>query len=302
MGLVLHPHRDCAGAVGQVAVWTRTHDVELVGTAADAARLGVAGASAITVVTPEELQGTTDGLIALGGDGTLLGAMRLVVDRPVPVLGVNFGRLGFLAEVESAGLDDALTAMAEGRASTETRSCLVIDCAIGRRVAFNDAVIARVPGQGMVDATLSVGDRPYGHFRCDALIVATPMGSTAYNYAAGGPVVSPAAEGIIVTPSSPQNGINRTVVLGVAEPLSLELTPRAGRPVLELDGLVNGELGAGDVVRVTLRPDAGLLVRLAGSVAAERSRVKLSLLDLPVLPEELRELLPADLQERLRAE
>ena len=101
MGLVLHPGRDCSPAVGQVVAWTSTHDVELVASVDDVTRLGPAG---LTGVSVEDLATTCDGIIALGGDGTLLGAMRLVGGRPVPVLGVNFGNLGFLAEVEGAEL------------------------------------------------------------------------------------------------------------------------------------------------------------------------------------------------------
>jgi NAD+ kinase len=287
IGLVLHPQRNCAAAAGQVVAWTTTHGVDLVATPEDVERLGVPGVTAVPV---EEMAGGTDGIIALGGDGTLLGAMRLVSDRPVPVLGVNFGRLGFLAEVEGADLDAALTAMAEGRSTTEARSCLVVRHQGGESLAFNDAVLARVPGEGLVEATLSVAGRRYGHYRCDALILATPMGSTAYNYAAGGPVVSPGAEGILVTPSAPLNGIARSVMLGPQELLQLELTE--GRPAVELDGVLTGRLQVGDLLEVVLRPDAGLLVRIQGSRAADRSRVKLSLLDLPVLPRELLELVP----------
>src|SRR5215218_10505932 len=109
IGLVLHPRRDCSPAVGQVVAWTSTHGVELVASVDDVTRLRLPG---LTPVPVEELAASTDGIIALGGDGTLLGAMRLVAGRPVPVLGVNFGHLGFLAEVEGADLDAALTMMA----------------------------------------------------------------------------------------------------------------------------------------------------------------------------------------------
>ena len=293
IGLVLHPGRDCSPAVGQVLAWTSTHGVELVASTDDVTRLGAPG---LVPVPVDELAGTCDGIIALGGDGTLLGAMRLVSGRPVPVLGVNFGNLGFLAEVEGADLDRALTAMAEGGSTVEVRGCLVVRHGGGESLAFNDAVVARVPGEGLVDATLSVAGRRYGHYRCDALILATPMGSTAYSYAAGGPVVSPAAEGILVTPSAPLNGIARSLLLGPSEPLRLELT--RGRPAFELDGVLTGRLEPGEVLEVALRPDAGRLVRIAGSQAAVRSRVKLSLLDLPLLPQELAELLPENLRPR----
>jgi NAD+ kinase len=291
IGLVLHPGRDCSGAAAQVAAWTTTHDVDLVAAATDVARLQLRGVRPVEV--PELAHGC-DGLIALGGDGTLLGAMRLVHAAPVPILGVNFGRLGFLAEVEARELDAALTSMAEGRSTLESRSCLVVRGPGWESVAFNDVVLARVPGQGLVEATLSVAARRYGRYRCDSLILSTAMGSTAYNYAAGGPVMSPGAEGILVTPSAPMTGISRTVVVGPAEPLQLELT--AGRPALELDGVPSGQCAAGDELQVSLQPDAGLLVRIEDSLAAERSRVKLSLLDLPVLPEELVELVPEELR------
>jgi NAD+ kinase len=251
----------------------------------------------LTPVSIDELAESCDGLIALGGDGTLLGAMRLAGGRPVPVLGVNFGNLGFLAEVEGAGLDSALSAMAEGRSTVEMRGCLVVRHAGGESLAFNDAVLARVPGEGMVEGTLSVSGRRYGHYRCDALILATPMGSTAYSYAAGGPVVSPGAEGILVTPSAPLNGIARSLLLGPGEKLRLELT--GGRPAFELDGVLTGRVDAGEVLEVEWRRDAGRLVRIEGSRAADRSRVKLSLLDLPLLPQELLELVPEHLRRRL---
>jgi NAD+ kinase len=294
IGLVLHPGRDCSPAVGQVSAWTSSHGVELVASADDVTRLGVRD---LTPVTVEELAGTCDGIIALGGDGTLLGAMRLVVDRPVPVLGVNFGNLGFLTEVEGADLDAALGALADGRSTTEPRGCLVVGHHDGDSIAFNDVVLARVPGEGMVEATLSVAGRRYGHYRCDSLIVATAMGSTAYNYAAGGPVVSPGIEGILVTPSAPISGISRSVLLGPGEPLRLELT--AGRPAVELDGVLTGRLEPAEVLEVVWRPDAGRLVRIDGSRSADRSRVKLSLLDLPLMPQELLELAPEDLRRRL---
>lgn len=291
IGLVLHPGRDCSPAVGQVLTWTSTHGVELVASTDDVTRIGATG---LVPVPVDELASTCDGIIALGGDGTLLGAMRLVSGRPVPVLGVNFGHLGFLAEVEGAELERALTAMAEGGSTVEMRGCLVVRHGGRESLAFNDAVVARVPGEGLVDATLSVAGQRYGHYRCDALILASPMGSTAYNYAAGGPVVSPGAEGILVTPSAPLNGIARSLLLGPNEPLRLELT--RGRPAFELDGVLTGRLDPGEVLEVSWRADAGLLVRIAGSQAAARSRVKLSLLDLPLLPQELAELLPENLR------
>ncbi|WP_409329527.1 NAD(+)/NADH kinase [Trujillonella humicola] len=294
IGLVLHPTRDCTAAVRQVAEWASGGAAELVAATADARRVAVDG---VTPVPEEVLAGSCDGIIAMGGDGTILGAMRLVSGRPVPVLGVNLGHLGFLAEVEGRELHEALTAMAEERVTTEFRGCLVVRHRDWEWLAFNDAVLARVPGEGMVSATLSVGGQPYGHLRCDAVILATAMGSTAYNYAAGGPVVSPGIEGVLVTPAAPMSGISRTVLLDPSEPLRLAI--EGGSPAMELDGVLGGRLRPGDEVEVAYRSRAGQLVRIAGSRSAARSRVKLSLIDLPYLPGELLELLPREQRERL---
>ncbi len=294
IGLVLHPTRDASAAVRQVSAWTGGADVELLADRADVERLGLTG---VTPVSPDVLAGTTDGLIALGGDGTILGAMRLVRERPVPVLGVNLGHLGFLAEVEGGELGEALAAMAEGRVRTESRGCLVVRQRDREDAAFNDAVLARVPGEGMVTADLSVGGQRYAHVRCDAVIIATAMGSTAYNYAAGGPVVSPEVEGILLTPAAPAQGISRTVLLGARETLTLTIS--SGRPAMELDGVLAGRLDPGDELTVSYRPGAGQLVRIHGSRSAARSRAKLSLLDLPFLPDELLEFLPPDVRERM---
>ncbi len=105
MGLVVHPYRDSSAAVAQIAEWTSGREVELVAGREDVVRLGLTG---VVSVPMEELAGSCDGIIALGGDGTILGAMRLVSARPVPVLGVNLGHLGFLAEVEGRDIDEAL--------------------------------------------------------------------------------------------------------------------------------------------------------------------------------------------------
>lgn len=293
MGLVLHPTRDPTVAVARVVAWSRDHDVQLLADRAVVARLGLTG---VTAIPAEELAGSCEGIIALGGDGTILGAMRLVSARPVPVLGVNLGHLGFLAEVEGRELEQALTAMAEGRVTTELRGCLVVRHRDWEWLAFNDAVVARIPGEGMVRATLSVGGQPYGYLRCDAVIAATAMGSTAHSYAAGGPVVSPGVEGILLTPAAPMSGISRTVLLAPTESLTLALTD--GRPAIELDGILGGRLTAGDEIEVSYRRAAGQLVRLEGSQAAARSRVKLSLLDLPYLPEQLLELAPDEVRGR----
>ncbi|HWH94283.1 MAG TPA: NAD(+)/NADH kinase [Baekduia sp.] len=288
IGLVLHPVRDTSEQVRTIQAWAAAHDGEVVLRAVDRARAvdGVAVLDEATFAT------TVDGLISLGGDGTMLGALRTVAHAPVPVLGVNMGNLGFLAEIGPAELPEALDRLAGENFTIEPHSCLEIRYRDREAIAFNDVAISRVPGAGSVQAAMAVDGRRHGYYRCDALVVATPTGSTAYSYAAGGPVVSPAAQGMLVTPASPMSGISRPLVLAAAEELRLELLDRDGRPALEVDGAVREHLTAGDVLTIRWRADAGLVVRLDAAAHQERQRLKLSLLDLPLLPEELRELEP----------
>jgi NAD+ kinase len=287
IGVVLHPRRDTSEQVRTIQEWALTHDCEVVLRTTDAQR----AVDGVTVLSDDAFAATVGGVISLGGDGTMLGALRLVARAPVPVLGVNMGNLGFLAEIGPSDLPDALDRLIDDRFTIEPHSCLEIRYGDDEAIAFNDVAISRVPGSGSVQASMAVDRRRYGYYRCDALIVATPTGSTAYSYAAGGPVVSPGAQGMLVTPASPMAGISRPLFLCAQEELRLELRD-TGRPALEVDGSVRDHLVPGDVIDVRWRNDAGLVVRLDPAAHQERQRLKLSLLDLPLLPDELRELAP----------
>jgi NAD+ kinase len=288
VGVVVHPRRDASEQTAVVRDWAASHGIDAVVRAADRDRVP------LPAVDDAEFAATVSGVLSLGGDGTMLGALRLVADRPVPVLGVNLGRLGFLTEVEPDELPSALERLVADDFTIEPHSCLEVSYRDVTTVAFNDTALCRVPGAGFVQATLTVDGHRHGYFKCDAVIVATPTGSTAYSYAAGGPVVSPAAQGILVTPASPLNGISRPVFLAPDEKIELELVEGGGQPALERDGVVQTHLDVGDRVSVRSRADAGLVVRLDAPTHYQRNRLKLSLLDLPFLPDELREMLPAD--------
>lgn len=293
VGVVLHPTRlDPAVFDRFLAAKGAGPAFEVVGLERDAARLP----SWVTVVDEAAFGARVDGVVSLGGDGTMLGAMRLVAGRPVPVLGVNFGHLGFLVEVTPADLDDALARLEAGRFVVEDHHGLRVD-APGREpvTAFNDVVLSRGRGAGVV-VDLALGDSRYGYYRCDAVVVATPHGSTAYNFAAGGPVVSPAASVCVVTPVAPMAGINRAIVLDAAETVRLTTAADGGDVVLEIDGTDGGVLAPGGHVTVDLVPGAGQVVRLDPARHAARNRVKLSLQDLPLREDQLLELIPADLR------
>src|SRR5690606_13220153 len=159
-------------------------------------------------------------LVVLGGDGTLLGAAgRLArAGRAVPVLAVNFGSLGFLTEVTLPELYDALTLAVEGGGAEEERLMLsaVVVRADGREepyLALNDVVITKGPLSRMIDLAVTVDDHFVARFKADGLILATPTGSTAYNLSAGGPIVHPAVDAVVLTPIAPHTLTNRPIVL-----------------------------------------------------------------------------------------
>jgi NAD+ kinase len=288
LGLVLHPDRDPTAIVEKLTRWARTHGKRLIVDARDAARVP----DDVEPVSEAELINDAGALIALGGDGTMLGALRLVAERPVPVLGVNLGSLGFLIEVEPDELDAALDRLEAGDFTVEEHSGAVLTDADDESIAFNDIALASVPGEGAVQASLTVGGRPSGRYRCDALVIATPIGSTAYSYAAGGPLVSPMLDALIVSPVAPISGISRSAVISAAESITLCLAEGSGQPVLQLDGTIRRQVKPGDTLEIRLRPRAGLVVRLDPERYQRRSGAKLSLLDLPFLPEEMRDVLP----------
>jgi NAD+ kinase len=287
-GLVLHPRSDPTPVVEKLTGWARSHGKRMIADARDAARLP----DDIEQVSGAQLLDQADALISLGGDGTMLGALRLVADRPIPILGVNLGGLGFLVEVEPQELDGALDRLSTGHYTIEDHSAAVLTDGSDESIAFNDVALGSVPGEGALQASLTVTGRASGRYRCDALVIATPIGSTAYAYAAGGPLVSPMLDAVIITPVAPISGISRAAVISAAEPVMLALLEGSGQPALQVDGTIVRRMQPGEALEVRLRPHAGLVVRLDPERYRRRSGVKLSLLDLPFLPEELRDVLP----------
>ncbi len=298
IGLVLHPTRPVGGSIATIVEAAHERSGRVLAREADRDRVP----AGVEVVPDERFAAEVDGLIALGGDGTILGAMRLVVDRVVPVLGVNHGNLGFLAEVQPAGLPAALARLAAGDFTIEQHAALRVDAgdvALAARLGFNDVVLGRSSRGGAVSLDLTINDVRYGYYRADALGVATPTGSTAYNYAAGGPILSPSSAALAITPVAPMSGVSRSVVLGAADRIRLDVADDSAPINVDVDGTPVGELGHGDRLTARMRPEAGQIVRLAAREHASRSRIKLSLLDLPLRADQLLELIPPELRRNI---
>src|SRR5688500_18829893 len=192
VGLVLHPRRDCGSAVDAIVKWAGERDVTVIGLHDEVTRIDCTAVA----VTPEELVERAGLLVSLGGDGTMLRTMRLVEGRKTPVLGVNVGRLGFLAEVDLPELSAALSAIDQHAYTVEPRTAVRTVLPDGKEVsAFNDIALVRVPGNGLAAVGITVEGHNFVRYVADAVIVSTPTGSTAYSFSAGGPIVSPTVEG-----------------------------------------------------------------------------------------------------------
>ncbi len=274
VGLVLHPARDCAGAMETVTGWAHARNVEILGLAGEVERIDGHAA----VVDAAYLADRADLIVSMGGDGTMLRAMRMSMGSGSPVLGVNLGRLGFLAEVDIPELAGALSAIDEHRFTVETRSGVRAAFTGQETAAFNDIALVRIPGAGASAAVeLTVEGHSFVRYAADAVIVATPTGSTAYSFSAGGPIVSPRAEGLLVTPVAPHSAFNRALFLSSGERLALTVLATSGELALEADGRVVGHLCPGDTVDLTLLPAAAKVVRLGLTTFYQRAQRRLRL-------------------------
>ncbi|MGH7264865.1 MAG: NAD(+)/NADH kinase [Candidatus Rokuibacteriota bacterium] len=217
-----------------------------------------------TAVERYELPGRVDLIVVLGGDGTLLSVARLVDGLDVPILGVNLGGLGFLTATTLEALYPTLEAVLAGDYTAEDR--MLLGAALHRAdepavdyLALNDVVIAKGALGRLIDVEVSVEGQMVTAYRADGLIIATPTGSTAYNLSAGGPIVFPTMDAVILTPICSHALTNRPLVLPAAAPLEVSLLTDTPDVALLIDGQPGPAVRLKDVVRVRR---AGARIRL----------------------------------------
>jgi NAD+ kinase len=271
VGVVLHPTRISLEAVEILTSWASGHNLPVYGLPDEVGRIDCAAEP----MPADELAKRSSLLVSLGGDGTMLRTMRLAVADRTPVLGVNFGRLGFLAEVDMVDLQDALSAIDEHAYTIEPRASVSCELNGAASVAFNDIALVRVPGEGPAALEVNVDGEPFVRYAADAVIIATPTGSTAYSFSAGGPIVSPTIEGLLVVPAAPHSTFNRALMLDDNEHLKLRVLGSSGRLAVEVDGNVDGHVGPGHELSFQVSPAAGQVVRLGRTTFYERARRKL---------------------------
>ena len=257
VGLVAKHHVEAAASVlAELAAWLEARGVEVVFETETAQLAGVEPAHPTT--TREALPSTCDLIVLLGGDGTLIGMARRTARAAVdvPIAGVNFGSLGFLTEVTLDELYPLLEAALEGGAAIEERMMLHARTFRAGRVhaeelVLNDVVLTKAALSRIIELGVSVGGQPVMRVRADGLIVATPTGSTAYNLAAGGPIVHPVVDALLLTPIAPHMLTNRPLVVSGASEISVEPIMNGQEEVfVTFDGQSGHALQAGDIVTI----------------------------------------------------
>ncbi len=253
IGLVVHPRREIDTALATLRDWCDAHGVELVQVTGQERRLA-----------PEGDASACDVVVALGGDGTTLAAVRAAAPADRPVLGIACGSLGALTATSAGELAGALDRVAAGDWTARRLPALVVESPGEEPLTgVNDVVVVR-HGAGQVAANVAVDGDLFIRFAGDGLVVATALGSSAYNLAAGGPVLAPGAAGMVFTPLSPHGGCCPPLVLDGASTLTVTFEPGFGGARIELDGQIQDRLEPLDTreLTITRRADHATLVAL----------------------------------------
>ncbi|MEU2715586.1 NAD(+)/NADH kinase [Streptomyces sp. NPDC007205] len=314
VGLVVHGGRaEAVAAARAVREWCEEHAVACADI--DVWQEGARHSAREEV----DAAGDPDLIVTLGGDGTFLRGARLAAENDALVLGVDLGRVGFLTEVPAPSVRAALDAVRAGRITVESRMLLTLrascrlevpaqmeallrygrgpmlpppqvrkECATGDDwgvaldvTALNDVVVEKLARDRQVSVGVYLAGRLLACYSADALLVATPTGSTAYSFAAGGPVVSPRAEGLVFTPVAPHMVFNRSVVAAPDEPIALRILERSGQAAVSIDGQLRGVLSPGDWIGVYAAPRRLKAVRLGPTDFYGRLRERMNLTDAP---------------------
>ena len=263
----------------RVATWLVDHGHRPFALASDASTLGVD--SLHTIVSVGDA-GDLGLVVGIGGDGTMLRAVALLEGARVPVLGVNVGLLGYLAEVEPTGVETALARFFAGDVHIESRLVLDVVAASGSATrswrALNEASFEKQHAGQTVRLRLHIDGAPFTTYQADGILVATPTGSTAYSLSARGPVISPEHDAILITPLAPHMLFDRSLVLRSDESVEIEVVGQ--RPVgLTIDGQEAVVLQPGDRVTCSASPHPALFVRLESRRFHQVLKTKFGLAD-----------------------
>jgi NAD+ kinase len=262
IGVVAKPQRAQAlGLARELVDWLRRRGITALVDADNAAQVGCGSAH-----SKEEIVAAAEMIVVLGGDGTLLGVARLMRDHPVPILGVNLGRFGFLTAFSSDELLPMMERVLAGDFQVEERMTLDVWLrrqgeALQQPQVLNEAVITQGAMARIIDVETAVDGQCVGIYRADGLIVATPTGSTAYSLSAGGPIVHPSIGVMVLSPICPHMLTHRPMVLPESALVTVMVRTPHEHVVLTLDGQEGIPLREGEVVEIRKGKSSVPLVR-----------------------------------------
>ncbi len=248
VGVLANPSGECEPELLLIEAWARDVCVVDLGTSAE----------------PSSLPAGCELVIALGGDGTIVRALQLAMTHHAAVLAINFGDVGFLADSGSDDLAAALGRIARGEAQVEERIALAATVhgePPRRMTAFNDIVVARVPGFGTARLRVDIDGQAMLALAGDGVVIASPTGSTAYTLGAGGPAVAPTLDAIVLTPLASQGSPLRSLVVDGADTVRVTREPSSAPLSIEVDGRTTVEVPAFASLEVRAAPRKARLVR-----------------------------------------
>jgi NAD+ kinase len=254
IALILKPGTpQVAALVNRIGQFIKGHDVQIY--CAKENRTELKGVTTVKpkLVNTNELKKYAQVMLVLGGDGTFLRATQAVYGTTIPLIGINLGKLGFLTEVNPADLETTLEAILKGHIHTEIRAFYEISHyrggkLLGHKAFVNDAVMQRNADEKVIQYAAFIDGHYMSSARVDGVIVASPTGSTAYNLSAGGPILYPTLEGLVLLPICPHKVSYRPVIL---PPVAMKIELRSERCLLSLDGQPFSKMKKGDFVIIT---------------------------------------------------
>lgn len=253
IGVIVKPHQpDALETLCRLTSWLSEHGITLVGpTEVERETIEHRTGCTIDVVLESELAEQVDLMLVLGGDGTMIATSRMIGDVQVPVIGVNYGGLGYLAEFPLEELFPALESILAGQYQVQQRLMLTVELWRGKELVtrnrvLNDVVVNKSALARIIEIEAYLNEQFVNLFRADGLIVATPTGSTAYNLSAGGPIIYPSMNAVVITPICPFTLSNRPIVVPDDSMIEVRLVTEKEEVALTLDGQVGVPLQAGD--------------------------------------------------------
>jgi NAD+ kinase len=258
IGIVVKPHQpDALATLCRLTEWLNARDIKVVGgPEIEREQIEHETGCHVEAAKDEELAKSVDLILVLGGDGTMIATARMMGDAQVPVIGVNYGGLGYLAEFPIEELFSALEAILAGDYKVEQRVMLAVELRRGETLVtknriLNDVVVNKSALARIIEIETHLNNQFVNSFRADGLIVSTPTGSTAYNLSAGGPVIYPSMNAVVITPICPFTLSNRPIVVPDDSVIEVRLKTESEEVALTLDGQVGVPLEAAD--RVVIR-------------------------------------------------